>query len=218
MSKTSLNNEQVHRYGRQLILPDFGVRAQEKLCAARVLVIGAGGLGAPVCLYLAAAGVNLGIVDDDVVEKNNLHRQIIHSELQIGSPKVLSARNACLALNSSITVTAHLTRFSRSSAIALSRDYQILVDCSDNVPTRYLVNDVGVILGKPVVSGSALGTEGRLTVFDSANGTPCLRCVHPAGDTRYYYMFSPYVSQRYLPSTQPSCADAGVLGPVVGVT
>ena len=198
----ALNANQIARYGRQLILSEVGVDVQSRLCAARVLVVGAGGLGAPVCLYLAAAGVGrIGIVDPDTVEIDNLHRQVIHSEQTLHMSKAVSARDACLRLNSSIECVAYVQRFAVDNAIQLAQQYDILVDASDNVPTRYLVNDVGVLCRKPVVSGSALRLEGQVTVYGYSGG-PCYRCMYPVPPP---------------PATVANCGDAGVLGAVTGV-
>jgi adenylyltransferase and sulfurtransferase len=198
----SLDPIQIQRYGRHLILSQIGVPGQENICKARVLVIGAGGLGAPACLYLAAAGIGkLGIIDGDTVDRDNLHRQVIHSEETLGMPKAESARDACLRINSSITCDAIVASFTSNNAMEIAAEYDVLVDATDNVGTRYLINDVGVILGKPVVSGSALGTDGQLNVF-GYNGGPCYRCIHPVPPP---------------PETVTNCADGGVLGVVPGI-
>ncbi|GAQ86121.1 adenylyltransferase and sulfurtransferase [Klebsormidium nitens] len=198
-----LDKPQVERYSRQLLVPAFGVAGQGTLCCASILVVGAGGLGSPVLLYLAAAGVGtLGIADDDVVEQSNLHRQVIHTEAaaEAGNPKTTSAKEACQRINSSIKVVEHRTRFTAANALDLVRPYDVIVDASDNVATRYVVNDACVVAGKPLVSGAALGMEGQLAVYHDRPGAPCYRCMFPV----------PPVGAR-------RCADAGVLGVVPGI-
>lgn len=198
----TLSSSSLLRYGRQLILPGFGVTCQERLSSASVLVVGAGGLGAPLCLYLAAAGLGrLGIVDPDQVGLDNLHRQIIHSEATIGTDKVESARDAVKALNSSVRVDTYAVAFKADNAMRLAREYDVIVDASDNVATRYLVNDVGILLGKPIVSGSALRFEGQCTVYGYQGG-PCYRCFYPKPPP---------------PETVTNCSDGGVLGVVPGL-
>ena len=151
------------RYGRQLICPDVGVQAQSRLAAARVLVVGCGGLGAPCALYLAGAGIGtLGLVDHDRVELNNLHRQIIHSEPTVGLLKVDSAGAAVSRLNSTVTVLTYPVAFSTINAVALVSEFDIIVDASDNAVTRYLINDAAVVCGKPLVSGAAIGMDGQV--------------------------------------------------------
>ena len=197
-----MTNAEISRYSRQLILPAVGAPVQAKLLSRSALVVGAGGLGAPVCLYLAAAGVGrIGIVDGDNVELNNLHRQVIHTEATVGMPKAESARLACLRLNSSLEVHAYVTRFDSSNAMQIAKDYDLLIDASDNLPTRYLINDVAVILKKPLVSGSALQMEGQATVY-AYKGGPCYRCLFPTPPPA---------------ETVQNCSDAGVLGVVTGV-
>jgi adenylyltransferase/sulfurtransferase len=199
----SLTPREIARYGRHLILPDLGPRAQERWCRGSALVIGAGGLGASVCLYLASCGVGrVTIVDDDTVDLTNLHRQVIHSELTVGQKKAESARDACLRLNSSISVTAVCTRFSAANALQLARAHDVVIDASDNVATRYLASDAAVLAGKPCVSGSALRSEGQLTVYNSHPDTPCYRCLFPTPPPA---------------TTVLSCADGGVWGPVPGL-
>ncbi|XP_051143649.1 adenylyltransferase and sulfurtransferase MOCS3 [Andrographis paniculata] len=197
-----LSPDMIHRYSRHLLLPSFGVEAQANLLKSSVLVIGAGGLGSPALLYLAACGVGrLGIVDHDVVELNNLHRQIIHTESYIGRSKVESAAAACRAINSSVQIEEHKEAFRTSNALEIMRKYDIVVDATDNVPSRYMISDCCVVLGKPLISGAALGLEGQLTVYNY-NGGPCYRCLFPVPP----------------PTTAcQRCADSGVLGVVPGI-
>eukprot|EP00242_Pyramimonas_sp_CCMP2087_P007120 CAMPEP_0198199604 /NCGR_PEP_ID=MMETSP1445-20131203/2852_1 /TAXON_ID=36898 /ORGANISM="Pyramimonas sp., Strain CCMP2087" /LENGTH=327 /DNA_ID=CAMNT_0043869487 /DNA_START=140 /DNA_END=1120 /DNA_ORIENTATION=- len=197
-----LSFSQINRYSRQ-ILTQVGIDGQAKICASSVLVIGAGGLGSPVCLYLSAAGVGrLGIVDQDEVELSNLHRQIIHREAAVGTPKVESAAVTCRALNSSARISIHNCGLRPDNAVELVRGHTVVVDCSDNPSTRYLINDACVVHGIPLVSGSAIGMEGQLTVYHHGPTTPCYRCTFP-------------VPQH--PEDCARCADSGVLGPVPGV-
>ncbi|GAM26684.1 hypothetical protein SAMD00019534_098590 [Acytostelium subglobosum LB1] len=199
-----LENKQIERYARQLITPGVGVVGQQCLLKTRVLVVGAGGLGCPVALYLAGAGIGcIGIVDYDVVEIGNLHRQIGHSERAAAScvAKAKSLAASCMGLNSDITVVAHELTFTSETAMQLVAQYDIVVDASDNVATRYLVNDAAVLSKKPLVSGSALKWDGQITVYNYNNG-PCYRCLFP----------SPPPAE-----TVTRCSDGGVLGPIVGV-
>jgi molybdopterin/thiamine biosynthesis adenylyltransferase/rhodanese-related sulfurtransferase len=198
----SLTNEQVKRYSRHLIMPEVGVEGQEKLVNSSVLCIGAGGLGSPLALYLAAAGVgHLGILDFDVVDFSNLQRQIIHSEETIGELKVESAKKALLKLNSDIKVTTYNEMLTSENAMDIIKHYDIVVDGTDNFATRYLVNDSCVLLGKPNVYGSIFRFEGQVSVFDAERG-PCYRCLYP---------------EPPPPGLVPSCAEGGVLGILPGV-
>lgn len=193
------------RYARQLTLPEVGEAGQQKLLDARVLLIGAGGLGAPAALYLAAAGVGtIGVVDHDVVDRSNLHRQVIHTDAGVGEPKVESARQAMLALNPTIRVQTHRLRLSRDNVEGLFADYGVIVDGSDNFATRYLVNDACVRLGLPNVHGSIFRFEGQISVFWPAapERGPCYRCLYP---------------EPPPPELAPSCNEAGVLGVLPGV-
>ncbi|CAA0842446.1 Adenylyltransferase and sulfurtransferase MOCS3 [Striga hermonthica] len=201
-TEANLSADMIHRYSRHLILPSFGVDAQANLLKSSVLVIGAGGLGAPALLYLAACGVGrVGIVDHDVVELNNLHRQVIHTEAYIGRSKVESAAASCRAINSTVQVVEHKEAFHTSNALEIMRKYDIVVDATDNVPSRYMISDCCVVLGKPLISGAALGLEGQLTVYNF-NGGPCYRCLFPTPP----------------PTTAcQRCADSGVLGVVPGI-
>lgn len=198
----SLPADMIYRYSRHLLLPDFGVEGQRKLSQSSILVVGAGGLGSPLALYLAACGVGcLGIMDGDDVELNNLHRQIIHKEAYVGQSKVKSAADACREINSSIKVVEYHHTLKPCNALEVARKYDIVVDATDNLPTRYMISDCCVLLNKPLVSGAALGLEGQLTVYHH-NGSPCYRCLFPT---------PPPVAacQR--------CSDSGVLGVVPGV-
>lgn len=197
-----LTPEMIHRYSRHLLLPDFGVEGQLSLIKSSILVVGAGGLGSPVALYLAACGVGcIGIVDNDLVELNNLHRQIIHSEAYVGQSKVKSAAAACRAINSSIKLVEHEEALMASNALDIVSKYDIVVDATDNLPSRYMISDCCVLLDKPLVSGAALGLEGQLTVYHY-NGGPCYRCLFPTPP----------------PATAcQRCSDSGVLGVVPGI-
>ncbi|MGH8582402.1 MAG: molybdopterin-synthase adenylyltransferase MoeB [Gammaproteobacteria bacterium] len=202
----TLNGEMRERYARHLLMPEVGEAGQLQLLKSRVLLVGAGGLGSPAALYLAAAGVGtLGIVDHDRVERSNLQRQVLHSEARIGLPKVDSARACLLALNPSITVQGYPTRLDSGNVEALFRDYDLVVDGSDNFATRYLVNDACVRLGLPDVHGAVSRFEGQVAVFwpgHRPDPGPCYRCVYP----------EPPPSEL-----APSCAEAGVLGVLPGV-
>jgi molybdopterin/thiamine biosynthesis adenylyltransferase len=197
-----LSVEQATRYARHLRLPEIGVAGQRRLLAARVLCVGAGGLGSPASLYLAAAGVGtLGIVDADVVELSNLQRQVVHASDRVGMPKVDSAAQTLRALNPDVRVTRIAERLVAANALAILADYDVIVDGSDNFPTRYLVNDAALRLRKPVIHAAIQRFEGQLTMF-AADGAPCYRCLFP----------------RPPPAeAAPSCAEAGVLGVLPGV-
>jgi adenylyltransferase/sulfurtransferase len=198
----TLSNEEVARYSRHLIMPEVGMDGQLKLKAASVLCIGAGGLGSPVAMYLAAAGVGrIGIVDFDVVDHSNLQRQVIHTTPDVGRPKLDSARDRLNALNPEVEVETHNVALSSENALELLVGYDIIVDGTDNFPTRYLVNDACVILGKPNVYGSIFRFEGQASVFATKDG-PCYRCLYP---------------EPPPPGLVPSCAEGGVLGILPGV-
>lgn len=199
--KVELTQEEILRYSRHLLIPEVGLEGQRKLKAASVLLVGSGGLGSPIALYLAAAGVGrIGIVDYDVVDTSNLQRQIIHDTRQVGVLKVESARNRLLALNPFVQVDVYNEVFTSQNAERIAADYDILVDGSDNFPTRYLLNDLAVLSGKPFVYGSIFRFEGQVSVFDARHG-PCYRCLFP---------------EPPPPDTVPSCADAGVFGVLPG--
>ncbi|MFQ5934083.1 MAG: ThiF family adenylyltransferase, partial [Dehalococcoidia bacterium] len=188
--------EQVQRYSRHLILPQVGSKGQRKLLDSKVLLIGAGGLGSPTALYLAAAGVGtLGIVDFDVVDITNLQRQILHRDQDVGRLKVESATDTLRSINPDVQVVQHQVRLSSENIMEIIEGYDIVVDGSDNFPTRYLVNDATVMAGKPNVHGSIFMFEGQATVFMPGKG--CYRCLYPDPPP---------------PGAVPSCAEAGVLG------
>src|SRR5437667_4522344 len=196
-----LSKEEILRYSRHLIMPEVGMDGQLKLKQAKVLCIGAGGLGSPLALYLAAAGVGrLGIVDFDVVDFTNLQRQIIHDTSDVGRLKIESAKDTIADINPNVEVVAHETRLTSENALDIFRDYDIVADGTDNFPTRYLVNDACVLLGKPNVYGSIFRFEGQATVFYAKEG-PCYRCLFP---------------EPPPPGLVPSCAEGGVLGVLPG--
>ena len=198
-----LNHEQIRRYGRHLILPELGLEGQKKICATRVLCVGAGGLGSPVALYLAAAGIGtLGIVDFDQIELSNLQRQIIHSSEDVGQPKAHSARKAIHRVNPNVQVTLHETRLTSQNALEIIRQYDMVVDGTDNFPTRYLTNDACVLLNKPNIYGSIFRFEGQASVFAPHLQAPCYRCLYP---------------EPPPPGAVPSCAEGGVLGVLPGI-
>ena len=197
-----LTPEQRNRYSRHTLLPEVGVEGQLKLLNSKVLLLGAGGLGAPTALYLAAAGVGtIGIVDDDVVDASNLQRQVIHTTDRVGIAKTASARTAIEALNPDVNVIEHNLRLDASNILELLEPYDIVVDGADNFPTRYLLNDASVRLGKPVVSASILGFEGQISTFVPHDG-PCYRCLYPTPPP---------------PELAPSCGANGVLGVMAGL-
>ncbi|KAL7217902.1 hypothetical protein ACSBR2_011183 [Camellia fascicularis] len=197
-----LSPEMIYRYSRHLLLPSVGVQGQSNLLKTSILVVGAGGLGSPALLYLAACGVGrLGIVDHDVVELNNLHRQIIHTEVYIGQSKVESAAAACRSINSTIQIVEHKEALRTSNALEILSKYDIVIDATDNAPSRYLISDCCVVLGKPLVSGAAVGLEGQLTVYNY-DGGPCYRCLFPTPPPA---------------TTCQRCSDSGVLGVVPGI-
>ena len=197
-----LSQDQIARYSRHLLLPEVGVEGQEKLCNAKVLCIGTGGLGSPLGLYLAAAGIGkLGLVDFDVVDQSNLQRQIMHGESTVGKLKVDSAKNRLSDINSDVEVVTYNIRLSSENAMEIFKDYDIIVDGTDNFPTRYLANDAAVLLGKPYIYGCILRFEGQASVFYSKEG-PCYRCLYP---------------EPPPPGLVPSCAEGGVLGILPGV-
>lgn len=201
MQEYGLNNDEICRYSRQLFLTEIGVQGQKKIKDSSVLIVGAGGLGCPAAFYLACAGIgHIGIVDYDNVEINNLHRQLLYTEANIGTAKVIAAAESINRLNSYIKVTPYKIQLNSKNALDIIKNYDIVIDGTDNVATRYLLNDACVLSGKPLVSGSALRFEGHLTVFNYNNG-PCYRCVFP---------------EPPPPETVTNCGDAGVLGAVVG--
>ncbi|CAN5598798.1 molybdopterin-synthase adenylyltransferase MoeB [soil metagenome] len=194
--------EQRRRYSRHFLLPEVGEEGQHRLLETRVLMIGAGGLGSPAALYLAAAGIGtIGIVDDDVVDDSNLQRQIAHTTDRIGMPKVESAQIAINAINPDVKVTAHDTRLSKDNVLEIFNDYDIIFDGTDNFASRYLINDACVLLDKPNVHGSIFRFEGQATVFHPPHG-PCYRCLFPDPPP---------------PDLAPNCAEAGVFGVLPGI-
>jgi adenylyltransferase/sulfurtransferase len=198
-----LNNEEIRRYSRHLILPEVGLAGQKKIKAASVLCIGAGGLGSPIAMYLAAAGIGkIGIVDFDKVDYSNLQRQILHTDADVGRSKAESAKETIHGINPHCEVVIHNTRISSENALDLIRPYDIVVDGTDNFPTRYLTNDACVLLKKPNVYGSIFRFEGQASVFAPHLGGPCYRCLYP---------------EPPPPGMVPSCAEGGVLGVLPGI-
>jgi len=199
---TSLTNEEILRYSRHLIMPEVGMEGQLKLKAARVLLIGTGGLGAPLGLYLTAAGVgHIGLLDFDVVDFTNLQRQVTFGTSDVGKPKTEAARARLMNLNPDVHIAAYETKLTSENALELLKGYDIIVDGTDNFPTRYLVNDACILLGKPNVYGSIFRFEGQVTVFGMPGG-PCYRCLYP---------------EPPPPGLVPSCAEGGVLGVLPGI-
>ena len=198
----TLEREELLRYGRHLLLPEVAIDGQRKLKAARVLIIGAGGLGSPAALYLAAAGIGtLGLVDFDIVEITNLQRQLLHGTSDVGRPKLDSARDRLHDANPNVKLELHPTRLTSANALTIIRDYDIVLDGTDNFATRYLVNDACVLLGKPNVYGSIFRFDGQASVFATEDG-PCYRCIYP---------------EPPPPGLVPSCAEGGVLGVLPGL-
>lgn len=198
-----LDASQRERYSRHLLLPELGYAGQQALLASSVLVVGAGGLGSPAALYLAAAGVGtIGLVDDDVVELSNLQRQVLHSSQRVGQPKTASAALALRGLNPQLQLVEHQVRLRPDNVLELLAPYDLIVNGADNFPTRYLLSDAAFRAGKPVVDGSVLGFSGQLTVLAPHLGGPCYRCLYPQAPPAHL---------------APSCSQAGVLGAVTGV-
>jgi len=199
---SALSNDEIRRYSRQIVLPDIGLEGQRRLKSASVLIIGTGGLGSPAALYLAAAGIGrIGIVDHDTVDVSNLHRQIVHGTSTIGARKVASARDRMHDVNPLIQIDAYDEPLTSENAVRIASPYDVVIDASDNFPTRYLSNDLCVLLEKPNVYGAVLGFEGQVSVFDAKRG-PCYRCVFPTPPP---------------PGAVPSCTESGVLGVIPGV-
>jgi molybdopterin/thiamine biosynthesis adenylyltransferase/rhodanese-related sulfurtransferase len=200
--ESTLSNDEILRYSRHLIMPEVGMEGQQKLKAAKVLCVGAGGLGSPLALYLAAAGVGtLGVVDFDVVDYTNLQRQIIHTTADVGRKKLDSAAEKIKAINPFVSIRPFETRLSSDNALEIFRDFDIIIDGTDNFPTRYLVNDACVLTDKPNVYGSIFRFEGQVSVFAKKKG-PCYRCLYP---------------EPPPPGLVPSCAEGGVLGILPGL-
>ena len=198
-----LSNDEIRRYSRHLILPEVGLAGQKKIKATSVLCIGAGGLGSPITMYLAAAGIGrIGIVDFDTVDFSNLQRQIAHGTEDVGRPKAVSAKETIASINPNVEVVIHNTRIAAENAFDLIRPYDIVVDGTDNFPTRYLTNDACVLLKKPNVYGSIFRFEGQASVFAPHLGGPCYRCLYP---------------EPPPPGMVPSCAEGGVLGVLPGI-
>lgn len=193
----------LQRYARQINLPEVGEAGQARLAGSRVLVLGAGGLGSPAALYLTAAGVGtIGIVDDDIVDRSNLQRQVLHADARVGMPKVYSAQAALLALNPRLSFVPHMTRLTADNAVSLVRDYDLVLDGSDNFATRYALNDACSPLGIPLVHAAIYRFEGQASVIWPARGGPCYRCLFPEAPP---------------PELAPSCVEAGVLGVLPGL-
>ncbi|HVY68340.1 MAG TPA: molybdopterin-synthase adenylyltransferase MoeB [Verrucomicrobiae bacterium] len=198
-----LSNDEIRRYSRHLILPEVGMAGQKKICSTSVLCIGAGGLGSPIAMYLAAAGIGkIGLVDFDTVDFSNLQRQIIHGTGDVGRPKTESAKESINSINPNVEVVVHNTRISSENALDLVAPYDIVVDGTDNFPTRYLTNDACVLLKKANVYGSIFRFEGQASVFAPHLGGPCYRCLYP---------------EPPPPGMVPSCAEGGVLGVLPGI-
>jgi molybdopterin/thiamine biosynthesis adenylyltransferase len=201
--KTSFSEAELERYARHIVLREVGGPGQKALKEAKVLVIGAGGLGSPALMYLAAAGVGtIGVIDDDVVDNSNLQRQVIHKDSDIGLPKVQSAMQAMKAQNPNVEVRPYQRRLMPEIAVELFADYDVILDGTDNFDSRYLANATCVALGKPLISGALSQWEGQVSVFDPHRGTPCYQCIFP---------------EAPAPGLAPSCAEAGVVGPLPGV-
>ena len=199
----NFTEEQIERYSRHIILPEVGGKGQSKLLDSKVFVLGAGGLGSPSLLYLAAAGVGtIGLADDDAVDLSNLQRQIIHSEADLGKSKVVSARESINAINPDVNLVEHEGRLTEDNIRETIRDYDILLDGSDNFPTRFLMNDAAFFEGKTLVSGSMFRFDGQVSVFKPHDGLPCYRCLYPEPPPK---------------GMVPSCGEAGVLGALAGV-
>ncbi len=198
-----MDNDEIERYARHIILREIGGSGQQKLRRAKVLVIGAGGLGSPALMYLAAAGVGtLGVVDDDVVSLSNLQRQVIHATDAIDTPKVLSASNTIANINPHVVVKTHQMRLTPENARQILGGYDLVLDGSDNFDTRYMVNAVCTALKTPLISAAMSQWEGQISLFDPANGSPCYACVFP---------------ERPADGLVPTCAEAGVMGALAGV-
>lgn len=201
--KKTLSSEKLSRYARHISMPEVGEEGQMKLLDAKVLLVGAGGLGSPAGLYLAAAGIGtIGIIDNDVVDQSNLQRQVLHDESWVGLPKVDSAIHRMKGINADINVKAYKTRLDRTNVEKIFKDYDVIVNGCDNFATRYLINDACVFMKKPLVDGSIFRFEGQVTVFDPEQGGPCYRCLYPAPPP---------------PEMAPSCQEAGVFGVLPGI-
>ncbi len=203
MELSDFTEEQLHRYARHIVMPEVGGKGQIKLLESRVLVVGAGGLGAPLLMYLAAAGVGtLGVVDNDRVELSNLQRQVIHVTSRIGVAKTESARSTIEAINPGVGVRCHTERLEHHNALGIVSDYDLVCDGSDNFATRYLVNDACHLAGKPLVSAAMMRFDGQLTTFPGTGKGPCYRCLFP---------------EMPPEGLVPSCSEAGIFGAIAGV-
>lgn len=199
----SLPNSVLQRFSRQILIPEIGIEGQRKILQGSVLVIGTGGLGAPSSMYLAGAGIGrLGLVDHDSVELSNLHRQVIHSESRVGMSKVESAKQFLSQLSSATQIETFNTTLTESNALSIIKPFDVVLDCTDNITTRYLINDSCVLLGKPLVSASALKFEGHITVYNYSRKHPCFRCLFPVPPPA---------------SAISNCNEAGIFGPVTGI-
>lgn len=200
--KLSFTHEEISRYSRHLIMPEVGMEGQKKLKNASILAVGAGGLGAPLTMYLAAAGIGrLGLVDFDTVDASNLQRQVLYSTADIGKPKLETAEARLKGINPHVNIELHHAHLTSANALEILKKYDIVIDGTDNFPTRYLINDACAILGKPNVYGSIFRFDGQVSVFDARRG-PCYRCLYP---------------QPPPPEVVPSCAEGGVLGVLPGI-
>ena len=198
----NFSNEQIERYSRHIILTEVGGLGQTKLLESKILVVGAGGLGSPTALYLAAAGVGtLGIIDHDTVDVSNLQRQILHGTGDVGQPKVVSAKATLNEINPDVEIVMYQQRLSSENVFQLFEDYDLVIDGCDNFPTRYLINDACVMMGKPNIHGSIFQFEGQVTIFYPGKG-PCYRCLYPSPPP---------------PGMAPSCQEAGVFGVLPGI-
>ena len=203
VSPATFQPAELDRYARHIMLREIGGPGQKRLKSAKILVVGAGGLGSPVLLYLAAAGVGcIGVIDDDTVDASNLQRQIIHADQRVGMPKVQSAQIAVQALNPHVTLLPYQRRLTEDNAADLMGDYDLILDGSDNFDTRYLINRVAAHLGKPLISGAITQWEGQVSLYDPVRGTPCYECIFP---------------HRPAPGMVPTCAEAGVAAALPGV-
>lgn len=202
MQEIPLTKEEIYRYSRHLLIPEVGIRGQQKLKGSSVLIVGTGGLGSPVSLYLSAAGIGrIGLVDYDIVDESNLQRQIVHSTSTIGVPKVESAKERLLEINPYIEIETYNLLLNKDNVMEIIKNYDLIVDGTDNFHTRYLLNDSAYFAGKPLIYGSIFRFEGQVTVFDGKRG-PCYRCLYPVPPP---------------PGTVPSCAEGGVFGVLPGV-
>jgi molybdopterin/thiamine biosynthesis adenylyltransferase/rhodanese-related sulfurtransferase len=201
--KAIITPREYRRYGRHLIIPEVGMEGQRRLKASKILVIGTGGLGSPCALYLAAAGIGtIGLIDFDIIDETNLHRQILYTDKDVGKSKVRTAKERLVSVNPNVTIKTHEEKLTSQNALEIFKDYDAIVDGTDNFPTRYLTNDASVMLGKPNIYASIFRFEGQVTIFDPKLGGPCYRCLYPKPPP---------------PGLVPSCAEGGVLGVLPGL-